>query len=50
MFLLLSLNPIVLVKSSIAVFLLRLGKCFLGGRVSEEHGWDGEPWDQLPVD
>jgi hypothetical protein len=50
MFLLLSLNPIVLVKSSIAVFLLRLGKCFLGGRVSEEHGWNGEPWDQLPVD
>jgi hypothetical protein len=49
MFLLLSLNSIILVKSSVAVFSLRRGKCFPGGRVLEGHRWDGAPWDQLLV-
>jgi hypothetical protein len=49
MFLLLPLNPIVLVKSSTTVFSLRQGKCLPGGRVLEGHGWDGAPWDQLLV-
>jgi hypothetical protein len=49
MFLLLSFDPIVLVKSSTAIFLLRRGKCFLESHVLEGHGWDGAPWDQLLV-
>jgi hypothetical protein len=49
MFHLLSLNPIVLVKSFAAVFSLRREKCFLEGRVSEGHSWDGVPWGQLFV-
>jgi hypothetical protein len=49
MFLLLSLNPIVLVKSSAAIFSLRRGECFPGGRVLEGHGWDSALWDQLLV-
>jgi hypothetical protein len=49
MFLLLSLNPIVLVKSSVVVFSLRRGKWFPGGCVSEGHDWDGTPWGQLLV-
>jgi hypothetical protein len=49
MFQLLSLNPIVLVKSSVEVFSLRRGNCFLGGHVLEGHGWDGKLWDQLLV-
>jgi hypothetical protein len=49
MFHLLSLNPIVLVKSSAVVFSLRREKCFLEGRVSEGHGWDGVSWGQLLV-
>jgi membrane-associated PAP2 superfamily phosphatase len=48
-FLLLSLNPIVLVKSFAVVFSLQQGKCFPGGRVSEGHVWDGAPWGQLLV-
>jgi hypothetical protein len=46
---LLSLNPIVLVKSSTAVFSLRRGKCFPGDRALEGLGWDDVPWDQLLV-
>jgi hypothetical protein len=49
MFHLLSLNPIVLVKSSAVVFLLRRGKCFPEGRVLGGYGWDGALWDQLLV-
>jgi hypothetical protein len=49
MFHLLSLIPIVLVKSSAAVFSLRREKCFLEGHVSEGHSWDGAPWGQLFV-
>jgi hypothetical protein len=49
MFQLLSLNPIVLVKSSAVVFSLRRGKLFPGGRVLEGNGWDGVPRDQLLV-
>jgi hypothetical protein len=48
-FSLLSLNPLVLVKSSVVVFSLRQGKCFPGGHVLEGHGWDGVPWNQLLV-
>jgi hypothetical protein len=49
MFLLLSLNPIVLVKSSTVVFSLRRGKYFFEGCVKEGHDWDGTLWDQLLV-
>jgi hypothetical protein len=49
MFLLLFLNPIVLVKSFAIVFSLQQGKCFFGSCVLEGHGWDGTPWDQLLV-
>jgi hypothetical protein len=49
MFLLLSIDLIVLVKSSTTVFSLRRGKCFPESRVLEGHGWDGMPWDQLLV-
>jgi hypothetical protein len=48
-FILLSLNPIVLVKSFAAVVSLRRRKCFLESRVFEGHSWDGVPWDQLLV-
>jgi hypothetical protein len=49
MFQLLSLNPIVLVKSSTAIFSLRQGKYFPRGHVLEGHGWDDMLWDQLLV-
>ena len=49
MFQLLSLNLIVLVKSSVTVFSSRRERCFPGGCVLEGHGWDGTPWDQLLI-
>jgi hypothetical protein len=47
--LLLSLNPIALVKSSVIVFSLWREKWFHGGCVLEGYGWDAAPWDQLLV-
>jgi hypothetical protein len=47
--LLLSLNPIVLVKSFAVVFLLRRGKRIPRGCVLEGHVWYDVPWDQLLI-
>ena len=41
--------PIVLVKSSATGFCYDEESVFPGGCVSEGHGWDGAPWDQLLV-
>jgi hypothetical protein len=49
MFILLSFNPIVLVKSFTVAFSLRRGKYFLESRVLEGYGWDDAPWDHLLV-
>jgi hypothetical protein len=49
MFHLLSLIPIVLLKSSITVFLLRRERLKFLSLVPRGTGLGGEPWDQLLV-